>query len=173
MTGQLSQSMQIRRARDSINAMLATIISESDTEHRKLRSSEHASTVMSRSRSQGTEVTTVTGAFPYRAVTRHHGDFSVMGTILNPAVREATKPYPQSTADRIRNVDTSHNSDAVGELTADRWLKANERLTQRYTNLHIWIEITLAALKQATCTTSIRNCTDCIAWPQPSMIKYR
>ncbi len=31
MTGQLSQSMQIRRARDSINAMLATIISESFT----------------------------------------------------------------------------------------------------------------------------------------------
>ncbi len=46
------------------------------------------------------------------------------------------------------HIDTSHNSDAVGELTADRWLKANERLTQRYTNLHIWIEITLAALKQ-------------------------
>ncbi len=96
MTGQLSQSMQIRRARDSINAMLATIISESDTEHRKLRSSEHGvyrdvSFPLSGNRGYHSN-----RSVPYRAVTRHHGDFSVMGTILNPAVREATKPYPKT-----------------------------------------------------------------------------
>ncbi len=96
MTGQLSQSMQIRRARDSINAMLATIISESDTEHRKLRSSEHGvyrdvSFPLSGNRDYHSN-----RSVPYRAVTRHHGDFSVMGTILNPAVREATKPYPKT-----------------------------------------------------------------------------
>ncbi len=101
---------------------------------------------MSRSRSQGTEVTIVTGSVPFRAVTRHHGDFSVMGTILNPAVREAMKPIPQNTADRIRT-SILPNSDAVGKLTADRWLKANKRLTQRYTNLHIWTVLTSAALK--------------------------
>ncbi len=78
-------------SRGSINAAPATITSESDTERRLAeRAAITAITVMSRSRSQGTEVTIVTGSVPFRAVTRHHGDFSVMGTLFNPAVREAT-----------------------------------------------------------------------------------
>ncbi len=78
-------------SRGSKNAAPATITSESDTERRLAeRAATTAITVMSRSRSQGTEVTIVTGSVPFRAVTRHHGDFSVMGTLFNPAVREAT-----------------------------------------------------------------------------------
>ncbi len=50
----------------SINAEPATITSESDTERRLAgRAVITAITVMSRSRSQGTEVTIVTGAFPF------------------------------------------------------------------------------------------------------------
>ncbi len=32
---------------------------------------------------------------PFQAVTRHHGDYSVMGTLFNPAVREATDSLNQ------------------------------------------------------------------------------
>ncbi len=53
-------------SRGSINAAPATNTSESDTERRLAeRAAITAITVMSRSRSQGTEVTTVTGAFPF------------------------------------------------------------------------------------------------------------
>ncbi len=53
-------------SRGSINAAPATITSESDTERRLAeRAAITAITVMSRSRSQGTEVMTVTGAFPF------------------------------------------------------------------------------------------------------------
>ncbi len=53
-------------SRGSINAAPATITSESDTERRLAeRAAITAITVMSRSRSQGTEVTIVTGAFPF------------------------------------------------------------------------------------------------------------
>ncbi len=53
-------------SRGSINAAPATITSESDTERRLAeRVAITAITVMSRSRSQGTEVTIVTGAFPF------------------------------------------------------------------------------------------------------------
>ncbi len=48
-----------------------------------------AITVMSRSRSQGTEVTIVTGAFPFELSRDIMENFSVMGTLFNPAVREA------------------------------------------------------------------------------------
>ncbi len=63
-------------SRGSINAELATITSESDTERRLAgRAVITAIAVMSRSRrSQGTEVTIVTGDVPYRAFTRHHGE---------------------------------------------------------------------------------------------------
>ncbi len=51
-------------SRGSINAAPAKITSESDTERRLAeRAAITAITVMSRSRSQGTEVTIVTGAF--------------------------------------------------------------------------------------------------------------
>ncbi len=53
-------------SRGSINAAPATITSESDTERRLAeRAAITAITVMSRSRSQGTEVTIVTEAFPF------------------------------------------------------------------------------------------------------------
>ncbi len=53
-------------SRGSINAAPATITSESDTERRLAeRAAITAITVMSHSRSQGTEVTIVTGAFPF------------------------------------------------------------------------------------------------------------
>ncbi len=80
-------------ARGSINAAPATITSESNTERRLgERAAITAITVMFRSRSQGTEVTIVTGAFPFELsfwwdITEN---FSVMGTLFNPAVREAT-----------------------------------------------------------------------------------
>ncbi len=50
-------------SRGSINAAPATITSESDTERRLAERA--AITVMSCSRSQGTEVPIVTGAFPF------------------------------------------------------------------------------------------------------------
>ncbi len=62
-------------SRGSINAEPATITSESDPERRLAgREASTATTVMSRSRSQGTEVTIVTGDVPLRAFTRYHGD---------------------------------------------------------------------------------------------------
>ncbi len=78
-------------SRGSINAEPATITSESDTERRLAeRAAITAITVMSRSRSQGTEVTTVTGAFPFELSRDITENFSVMGTLFNPAMREAT-----------------------------------------------------------------------------------
>ncbi len=69
MTGQLSRSMQMHantyKLRGSINAVPSTITSESDTECRLAGGAvSMVTSVMSRSRSQGTEVTIVTGAFP-------------------------------------------------------------------------------------------------------------
>ncbi len=55
-----------------------------------LNAADTAITVMSRSRSQGTEVTIVTGAFPFELSRDITENFSVMGTLFNPAVREAT-----------------------------------------------------------------------------------
>ncbi len=73
------------------NAAPATITSGSDTELRLAeRAAITAITVMSRSRSQRTEVTTVTGAFPFELSQDITENFSVMGTLFNPAVREAT-----------------------------------------------------------------------------------
>ncbi len=60
---------------------------------------------------------------PFRAVTRHHGEFSVMGTIFNPAVREATKPVPDTHSAKIEYAHTYFPPivTLLGELTADRW----------------------------------------------------
>ncbi len=78
-------------SRGSINAAPVTITSESDTVCRLAeRAAITAITVMSRSRSQGTEVTIVTGAFPFELSWDITKNFSVMGTLFNPAVREAT-----------------------------------------------------------------------------------
>ncbi len=69
----------------------ATITSESDTERRLAeRAAITAITVMSRSRSQRTEVTIVTGVFPFELSRDITENFSVMVTLFNPAVREAT-----------------------------------------------------------------------------------
>ncbi len=77
-------------SRGSINVAPATIMSESDTECRLAeRAAITAITVMSRSRSQGTEVTIVTGPFPFELSRDITENFSVMGTLFNPAVREA------------------------------------------------------------------------------------
>ncbi len=77
-------------SRGSINAVPATITSESDTERRLAgRGVITAINVMSRSRSQGTEVTIVTGAFPFELSRDITENFSVMGSLFNPAVREA------------------------------------------------------------------------------------
>ncbi len=97
MTGQLSRSMQMHantdKLRGSINAVPATITSESDTERRLAGgAASTATSVMSRSRSHETEVSN--RSVPSRAFTRHHGKYSVMGTIFNPAVREATSSLP-------------------------------------------------------------------------------
>ncbi len=75
MTSQLSQSMQIMTSsKGSINAEPATIASESDTERCLAgRAASTATTVMSRSRSQGTKFTIVTGDVPLRAFMRHCG----------------------------------------------------------------------------------------------------
>ncbi len=75
-------------SRGSINAAPATITSKSDTERRLAERA--AITVMSRSRSQGTEVTIVTRAFPFELSRDITENFSIMGTLFNPAVREAT-----------------------------------------------------------------------------------
>ncbi len=60
---------------------------------------------------------------PFRAVTRHHGEFSVMGTIFNPAMREATKPVPDTHSAKIEYAHTYFPPivTLLGELTADRW----------------------------------------------------
>ncbi len=77
-------------SRGSIDATPATITSESDTERRLAgRAVITAITMRFRSRSQGTEVTIVTGAFPFELSRDIMENFSVMGTLLNPAVREA------------------------------------------------------------------------------------
>ncbi len=78
-------------SRGSINAAPATIMSESDTERCLAeRAVIMAITVMSCYRSQGTEVTIVTGAFPFELSWDITENFSVMGTLFNPAVIEAT-----------------------------------------------------------------------------------
>ncbi len=78
--------------------------------------------VMSRSRSQGTEVTIVTGDVPSRAFTRHHGEFSVMGTIFNPAVREATSSlYKLHSSEDRTHTQFPQIATLEGGLAADRW----------------------------------------------------
>ncbi len=103
--------------------MHATITSESDTERRLAgRAASTATSVMSRSRSQGTEVTIVTGDVPSRAFTRHHGEFSVMGMIFNPAVREATSSlYKLHSSEDRTHTQFPPIATLEGGLAADRW----------------------------------------------------
>ncbi len=78
-------------SRGSINAAPATITSESDTECRLAEQAAiTAIPVMSRSRFQGTKVMIVTGGFPFELSRDITENFSIMGMLFNPAVREAT-----------------------------------------------------------------------------------
>ncbi len=97
ITGQfVTKHANMTSSRGSINAAPATITSESDTERRLAeRAVITAITVMSHSRSQGTEVTIVTGAFPFELSQDITENFSIMGTLFNPAVREATSSLYQ------------------------------------------------------------------------------
>ncbi len=103
--------------------MHATITTESDTERRLAgRAASTATSVMSHSRSQGTEVTIVTGDVPSRDFTRHHGEFSVMGTIFNPAVREAMSSlYKSHTREDRTHTQFPPMATLEGGLAADRW----------------------------------------------------
>ncbi len=99
------------------------ITSESDTErHLAGRAASTATSMMSCSRSQGTEVMIVTGDVPSRAFTRHHGEFSVMGTIFNPAVREATSSlYKLHSSEDRTHTQFPQIAMLEGGLAADRW----------------------------------------------------
>ncbi len=103
--------------------MHATITSESDTKRRLAgRAASTVTSVMSRSHSQGTEVTIVTGDVPSRAFTRHHGEFSVMGTIFNPAVREATNSlYKLHSSEDRTHTQFPQIATLEGGLAAERW----------------------------------------------------
>ncbi len=103
--------------------MHATITSESDTEHHLAgRAASTATAVMSRSRSQGTEVTIVTGDVPSRAFMRHHGEFSILGTLFNPTVREATSSlYKLHTSEDRTHTQFPPIAILEGGLVADRW----------------------------------------------------
>ncbi len=103
--------------------MHATITSESDTERRLAgHVASTATSVMSRSHSQETEVTIVTGDVPSRAFTRHHGEFSVMGTLFNPAMREATSSlYKLHTSEDRTHTQFPPIATLEGRLAADRW----------------------------------------------------
>ncbi len=104
--------------------MPVTITSESDTEPPlgwRAASTDDYRDVSSRS--QGTEGYHSNRSVPFRAVTRHHREFSVMGTIFNPAVREATKPVPDTHSAKIEYAHTHFPPIVMllGELTANRW----------------------------------------------------
>ncbi len=102
-------------SKGSINAAPATITSESDTERRLAERA--AITVMSRSRSQGTEVTTVTGAFPFKPSRDITENFSVMGTLFNPAgERGYGQPVPVTQRDSI---PTNNSARRVGSQLTD------------------------------------------------------
>ncbi len=86
----------------------------------RLESSEHGDVSFPLSGNRGYHSNR---SVPFRAVTRHHGEFSVMGTIFNPAVREATKPVPDTHSAKIEYAHTYFPPivTLLGELTADRW----------------------------------------------------
>ncbi len=112
------------KLRGSINAVYVTVTSESKTECRLAgRAASTATSVMSRSRSQGTEVTIVTGAFPLELSWDITEKFSVMGMIFNPAVREAMSNLPctmHSSEDRTHTPFPPIATLEVG-LAADWW----------------------------------------------------
>ncbi len=102
---------------------------------------------MSRSRSQGTEDTIVTGAFPVELSRDITENFSVMGTLFNPAVREATGSLYQPVSVTQRGRIPINN----GARRAGSQLIGGDKPMSAYTsgilNLHIWQVTTWAALR--------------------------
>ncbi len=139
-------------SRGSINAVPATITSESDTESRLAeRAAITAITVMSRSRSQGTEVTIVTGAFPFELSRDITENFSVMGTLFNPAVREATGSLYQLHS--AGSIPTNNGARRAGSQLIDGD-KPMSAYISGILNLHIWQVTTWAALRAGQNTSS-------------------
>ncbi len=116
-------------SRGSINAEPATITSESDTERRLAgRAVITAITVMSRSRSQGTEVTLVTGAFPFELSRRilRYGN-----AIQSRRERGYGQPAPRG------SIPTNNGARRTGSqlIGGDKPMSAH---TPGLLNLHIW-----------------------------------
>ncbi len=134
-------------SRGSINAAPASITSESDTERRLAeRAAITAITVMSRSRSQGTEVTIVTGAFPFeRSLSSFHGN-----VIQSRRERGYGQPVPVTQRGRIpiNNGARRAGSQLIG---GDKPMSA---YTSGILNLHIWQVTTWAALRAGQNTSS-------------------
>ncbi len=105
---------------------------------------------MSRSRSQGTEVTIVTGAFTFELSRDITENFSVMGTLFNPAVRGYGQPVPVTQRGRIpiNNGARRAGSQLIG---GDKPMSA---YTSGILNLHIWQVTTWAALRAGQNTSS-------------------
>ncbi len=127
-------------SRGSINAEPATITSESDTERRLAgRAVITAIAVMSRSRSQGTEVTIVTGDVPYRAFMRHLGETIRHGNAIQSHRQRGYGqhvPVTQRGSIPVNNGTHRAGSQLIG---GDEPMSA---YTTGILNLHIWQEIT-------------------------------
>ncbi len=72
------------------------------------RAANTATSVMSRSRSQGTEVTTVTGDVPSRAFTRHHGEFLRYGNDIQSRRERGYEQPVQVHSAKIKHTHNSH-----------------------------------------------------------------
>ncbi len=103
-------------SRGSINAEPATITSEFDTERRLAeRAVITVITMMSRSRSQGTEVTIVTGEVPSLAFMRHHGENLRYGNaIQSRRERGYGQPVPVYTSESTYTISTNNGARKTG-----------------------------------------------------------
>ncbi len=90
-------------------------------------------------RSQGTEVTIVTGDVPYRAFTRHHGETLCYGNaIQSRRERDYGQPVPVTPHGSIPTNNGTHRAGSqliVGD-------KPMSVYTTGILNLHIWQKIT-------------------------------
>ncbi len=107
--------------------------------------------MMSRSCSQGTEVTIVTGAFPFELSRDITENFSVMGTFIQiRRERGYGQPVPVTQRGRIpiNNGARRAGSQLIG---GDKPMSA---YTSGILNLHIWQVTTWAALRAGQNTSS-------------------
>ncbi len=136
MTGQLSAKHANTSSRGSINAAARDNYVRIWTERRLAeRAAITAITVMSRSRSQGTEVTIVTGAFPFELSQDITENLSVMGTLFNPRrERGYRQPVPVTQRGRI---PTNNSARRAGSqlIGGDKPMSA---YTSGILHLHIW-----------------------------------